>query len=120
MPESDFQALVQRLTYERIDYVHDYPQIDSLKFSIGESLFIKDSPIVTLYAPIWQSPVPKTWSTVAILYRGPFLKPLHALSGWGHQCKPESAHISGRLWTEEVYLVSDYVGHILEPDDERD
>lgn len=115
-PEDSFRKLIERLTCGRIDYVHDYPQLDSVKFAIGESLFVKDSPIFTLYAPILQFPVPKAWSTVAILDRGPSYSPLQAVSGWGHKDDSGLSRISGRLWTEQVFLVSEYVGHALAPE----
>jgi len=119
-PGDSFRKLIERLTCGRIDYVHDYPQLDSVKFAIGESLFIKNSPILTLYAPILQFPGPKAWSTVAILDRGPSFSPLQAVSGWGHKDDSGLSRISGRLWTEQVFLVSEYVGHALAPDDARD
>lgn len=118
--DNKFGELIRRLTSDRTNYVHDYTSLDPLKFAIGKSIFIKNSHIMTLYAPIQQFQMPNFQSTVAILDRGLAFPPIQALSGWGHKSDKDLSRISGRLWTEEVFLVSDYVGHVLQPDTGRD
>jgi hypothetical protein len=114
----DFRSMIERHTCESIDYVLETSKLDSFKFSIGESLYLKRSPVMTLYAPIRQFDLRQSWSTVAVLDRGPLFPPLYAVSGWGH--KDDLSRISGQLWTEQVFLVADYVGHNLAPNEERD
>ena len=113
-----FRSLVERHICGSMGYVHTTSKLDSFKFSIGESLYLRESPVMTLYAPIQQIALRQPWSTVVVLDRGPFLAPLHAVSGWGHKDDPSC--ISGQLWTEQVFLVADYVGHNLTPDGKRD
>ena len=50
----DFRSVYKIHISERMDHVHENSKLDSFKFLIYESLFLKRSPAMTLYAPIRQ------------------------------------------------------------------
>ncbi|KAJ5392568.1 hypothetical protein N7509_008058 [Penicillium cosmopolitanum] len=69
---------------------------------------------LVLCGPIEQYPITKSWKTVAHLERGGKFPSIGAMSGWSH-CSAQSLRVDGRQWTDEVFYISEKVGHYLTP-----
>jgi hypothetical protein len=77
-----------------------------------------DRGTVELVAPIAEFPIPNETKTVSTLHRHGEFPLVAAMSGWRHgQVK---ITVAGRDWTDEVFKVSNLVGHQLRIDAQRD
>lgn len=67
---------------------------------------------LVLYGPIEEYPIANRWKTVARLERGGKFTSIGAMSGWSHD-SVESLRVDGRQWTDDVFYISEVVGHSL-------
>ena len=74
---------------------------------------------IVLTGPVATFPVPRMTKTIARLDRVPPFPPVDAMSGWNHHDE-QNVTISGKHWTEEVFVLCESVGHILRPDLRKD
>ena len=74
---------------------------------------------IVLSAPIATFPVPSLTKTIARLVRGSPFPPVDAMSGWTHYDE-QNVTISGKNWTDEVFIICESIGYILAPVSERD
>lgn len=72
-----------------------------------------------LRGPIEKYPVTSSWKTVARLERGGKFPSVSAMSGWSHT-SVQSLRVNGQQWTDDVFYVSQVVGHLLPPDAAKD
>ncbi|KAJ5748901.1 uncharacterized protein N7511_010597 [Penicillium nucicola] len=73
---------------------------------------------LVLYGPIEKYPISRSWKTVARLERGGKYPSVGAMSGWSHSFI-QSLRVDGRQWTDDVFYISEVVGHLL-PFDNHD
>lgn len=116
LDDSDQLYLSSLINTEQHHWLHERPTLGLIRFTLSESVFIKGSPILTVYAPIRQFPIRRASRTASILYRGSSLPVVQALSGWSHKEDKFTSCISGRLWTEQVFVAADLIGFTLTPD----
>ncbi|PKY03013.1 hypothetical protein P168DRAFT_311558 [Aspergillus campestris IBT 28561] len=87
--------------------------------SLSKSYSFKRSPMhdsLVLNGPIEEYRIPSRWKTVARLERGGKFPSVGAMSGWSHQ-SAESLRVDGRQWTDDVFHISEVVGHRLSSHD---
>ena len=118
-PRKHNESLISRLANHPTEGLHNTSKL-GLIFMLSEGIYDKESPTLTLYAPIQRFRIRSKWSTVAILDRGTSLPVVQAMSGWGHDNEDDLSRISGRLWTEQVFLVADHIEHAFTPNRSRD
>ncbi|KAK5219276.1 hypothetical protein LTR47_011579, partial [Exophiala xenobiotica] len=117
---SDQLYLSNLINAEQRHWLHERPNLGLIGFTLSESVFIRDSPILTVYAPIRRFPVRRASRTASTLYRGSSLPVVQALSGWSHKEDKFTSCISGRLWTAQVFVAADLIGFTLTPDVNND
>ncbi|KAE8374701.1 DYW family of nucleic acid deaminases-domain-containing protein [Aspergillus bertholletiae] len=79
------------------------------------SYSFKSSPAndsLVLHGPIEEYPICNRWKTVARLERGGKFPSIGAMSGWSHGSM-HSLRVDGRQWTDDVFYISEVVGHLL-------
>ncbi|CAG7949482.1 unnamed protein product [Penicillium salamii] len=89
--------------------------------SLSKSYSFKPSPMqdsIALYGPIETYPISRKWKTVARLDRGGDFPSVGAMSGWSH-CSVQSLRVDGRQWTDDIFYISEVVGHPL-PSNSKD
>ncbi|KAJ5216905.1 hypothetical protein N7468_009913 [Penicillium chermesinum] len=69
---------------------------------------------LVLRGPVEEYPITRANKTVARLERGGKFPSVGAMSGWGH-CPIQSLRVDGKQWTENVFYISEVVGHNLLP-----
>ena len=74
---------------------------------------------IVLSAPVATFPVRSLAKTIAQLVRGSPFPPVDAMSGWAHYDE-QNTTISGKNWTNEVFVICESIGHILAPVPEID
>ncbi|KAJ5873681.1 uncharacterized protein N7473_013146 [Penicillium subrubescens] len=82
---------------------------------MSESYSFKHSPMqdsLVLYGPIEEYPISRRSQTVARLERGGKFPSVGAMSGWSHP-SVQSLRVDGRQWTDDVFYISEVVGHLL-------
>lgn len=91
------------------------------KHSLGGFAFITSPTNESLLTLIAYFDIPKKWKTIGVLLRGGRHPPVAAMSGWGHGADQDiNVQIEGKGWTNQVQDLCRYIGHRLEPDDQRD
>ncbi|KAE8367028.1 hypothetical protein BDV27DRAFT_124561 [Aspergillus caelatus] len=81
----------------------------SESYSFTPSL-MQDS--LVLRGPIEEYPISSSSKTVARLERGGNFPSIGAMSGWSHS-PVQSLRVDGRQWTDDVFYISEVVGHVL-------
>ncbi|OKO98094.1 hypothetical protein PENSUB_9530 [Penicillium subrubescens] len=85
---------------------------------MSQSYSFKHSPMqdsLVLYGPIEEYPIIRRRQTVARLERGGKFPSVGAMSGWSHP-SVQSLRVDGRQWTDDVFYISEVVGHIFPRD----
>lgn len=93
----------------------------SLRSLQTDSYYFKASPArdsLVLYGPIAEYPISTSYKTVAHLVRGGSFPSIGAMSGWSHS-SVHALRVNGRQWTDDVFYISEVVGHVL-PSDSKD
>ncbi|KAJ5544093.1 Ankyrin repeat protein [Penicillium frequentans] len=67
-----------------------------------------------LCGPIEKYPITRGGKTVARLERGGKFSSVGAMSGWSHS-SVQFLRVNGRQWTDDVFYISEVVGHVLSP-----
>ena len=116
LEDSDQLYLSSLINTEQRHWLHERPNLGLIRFTLSESVFIRGSPVLTVYAPIRQFPIRRASRTASMLYRGSSFPVVQALSGWSHKEDKFTSCISGRLWTEQVFVAADLIGFTLTPD----
>ena len=83
--------------------------------SLPESYSFTPSPMqdsLILRGPIEEYPISSSSKTVARLERGGKFPSIGAMSGWSHS-PLQSLRVDGRQWTDDVFYISEAVGHVL-------
>lgn len=71
---------------------------------------------ITLLGPVDRHPLTyaKSWETVAFLHRGEQFAIIKGTSGWVQDALPRNEG-PGRNWVDQVHIISNTVGHTLQP-----
>lgn len=120
LEDSDQLYLSSLINAEQRHWLHERPNLELIRFIFSESIFIRGLSILTVYAPIRQFPIRRASRNVSILYRGSFFPVVQALSDWSHKEDKFTSYISGRLWTEQVFVVADLIEFTLISDVNND
>lgn len=109
--DQDRATIVRLLRDDEEDSNQDQSRLAGFTFT-GSPM---DETLLTLVAHF---NIPSKWKTVGVLYRGPQLPTVAAMSGWAHE-ERNNIQIGGRNWTAEVLRLCEVIGYHL-PVDVRD